>query len=97
MIYLREWRKYRGFSGEKLGELSGVSPGQISLIERKLSAGSPETLEKLADALGITLGQLFEPPPKQGEIVVRAKIREDQREQYKKLLNLIEGEDFTKT
>ena len=59
-IHLEAWREKRGWSQEDLAAASGVSTGQISLIESRKSAGSPETLEKLARALGIEIGELFE-------------------------------------
>ena len=96
-IYLLEWRGKRGLSVEKLGELAGVSPGMISLIENRKSAGSPETLEKLADAMQISVGELFAPPPEPGEIIVSARIREDQRDAFAKLLGIIDGKQLTKS
>lgn len=62
-IFLREWREKRGLSQEELSAQSGVSTAQISLIERKLSAGSPDSLKALAEALGITLGTLLDVSP----------------------------------
>lgn len=63
-IYLKEWRGFRGWTQEDLAEKSGVSTSMISLIETRQAAGSPDTLESLAKALGISLGELFDVEPK---------------------------------
>jgi transcriptional regulator with XRE-family HTH domain len=62
-IYLREWREYRGLSVDALGKKAKVSPAIISLIENRKSAGSPDSLEKLARALVIDVGELFDVKP----------------------------------
>lgn len=94
-IYLEEWRGVPGLSVEALAAKAGVSPALISLIENRKSAGSPESLEKLAEALNISLGQLFDPPPPAGEIAVRAWIKEGTEDRFAKLLELIEGKTIT--
>lgn len=94
---MRDWREHRDLSVEGLGDRAGVSPAQISLIENRKSAGSPETLEKLADALNISMGRLFEPPPQDGEILVQALIKKEDRERFAKLLEVIDGKPFTKS
>lgn len=78
-IYLEAWRDKRGWSQEDLAEASGVSTGQISLIESRKSAGSPETLEKLAKALQIEVGELFDVQPGQEGSILRAWIHDDDR------------------
>lgn len=59
---LKEWRDYRDKTVEGLADEAGVSPGLISQIENRLSNGSPASLQKLATALGCTVGELFDPP-----------------------------------
>jgi transcriptional regulator with XRE-family HTH domain len=62
-LFLREHLQRRQISQAKLAELAGKSTAEISLIMRGLSAGSPETLENIADALGLDhVGKLFERP-----------------------------------
>lgn len=50
-IYVRQWRKHRGLSQERLAERVDMSAGNLSLIERSLQNYTQETLEKLAHAL----------------------------------------------
>lgn len=78
-IYLREWRLFRGHSIEGLAELAGVSPAQISLIENRKSAGSPESLEKLANVLRCEVGELLDIKPVDGGAIVRAWVPDEDR------------------
>lgn len=50
---LRELRKQRGLTLEALAVLAGIDPGGVSKIERGLAQPRPETVVKLARALGI--------------------------------------------
>lgn len=56
---LRELRKQRDLSLEQLAERSGVSRSMISLIEREQSSPTAVVLNKLADALGVSMATLF--------------------------------------
>jgi len=56
---VRNLRKTRGHSMDTLAELSGVSRSMISLIEREETSPTAAVLNKLADALGVTLASLF--------------------------------------
>lgn len=78
-IYLEAWRDKRGLSQEDLAAASGVSTGQISLIESGKSAGSAETLERLADALQIEVGEMFDVQPAADGSVFRAWVHDEDR------------------
>jgi transcriptional regulator with XRE-family HTH domain len=71
-IFLREWREHRGLSVEKLATLSGVSPGQISVLENGKAGYSSESLEKLAKALDCEPGDILSTNPKAGGALIRA-------------------------
>ena len=64
-LYLREWRKSLGFTLTGLGEAADVGFVTISRAERGEQSLRVDTLEKIAEALGIRPGKLFEPPPQQ--------------------------------
>lgn len=49
--FIKEWRAFRGLTQEVLAERVGMSPGNLSLIERGLQNYTQETLEALAEAL----------------------------------------------
>lgn len=49
--FIKEWRKHRGLTQEALAERVGMSPGNVSLIERGLQNYTQETLEAFGDAL----------------------------------------------
>lgn len=57
---LRELRDTQGLSLAQLGERSGVSRSNISLIERGESSATATVLDKLSAALGVTVASLFE-------------------------------------
>jgi transcriptional regulator with XRE-family HTH domain len=56
---VRQIRQSRGWSQEELAEITGYSRGFIADIERGKSWVSPEALEKLCEALGVTCEVLF--------------------------------------
>lgn len=60
---VRDLRKSRGYALDELAELSGVSRSMISLIERQETSPTAAVLNKLADALGVTLASLFSEEP----------------------------------
>lgn len=49
--FIKEWRVFRKLTQEQLAERIGMTPGNLSLIERGLQNYTQETLEGLADAL----------------------------------------------
>lgn len=90
-IHLRDWREYRGLSTEALAEKAGVSAGLISIIENRKSAGSPESLEKLAKALQVTVGELIDvkPDPDRRGAVMRFWVSDADREHVQRLVTAI--------
>jgi putative transcriptional regulator len=54
-------RKQKGFTQMKLAELVGVNRFHISRIERGKSSPSLKLLMKIADALDVSLDDLFLP------------------------------------
>jgi transcriptional regulator with XRE-family HTH domain len=75
---LRELREERGLSVRTLAARAGFSPSFISQIEIEAVSPSLASLERVADELGVTLGELFsslEEPP-------RVVLRRDERAGY---------------
>lgn len=62
MKTLTELRTQRGFSRRQLALRAGLSPGAVSMAERRGSA-SLETLKKLGDVLGVDPDELAMRPP----------------------------------
>jgi transcriptional regulator with XRE-family HTH domain len=56
---IREIRKSKKMTQEKLAELSGVEPSNISHIERAATKLSLPTLVNIANALDVTLDELI--------------------------------------
>lgn len=88
-ICLRAWRALRQLSVEGLAAKSGVSPAQISLIENYQSAGSPDSLEKLAKALDCTVGELLDIEPEPGGAMVRLWVSHDDRDRVKTMVQAL--------
>jgi len=56
---IRNIRKSKGLSIMKLRELTGLSKSTISDLENSKSSPTAETLQKIADALGVNIEELF--------------------------------------
>lgn len=57
---IKELRKARGLSQERLSEKVGIDPKHLSRIEVGNSYPSLDTLERIATALGVEAKDLFE-------------------------------------
>ena len=57
---IRNYRTAKGFSQEKLAELSGCHPTYIGQIERGEKNATIESIEKISMALSVSLSTLFE-------------------------------------
>lgn len=57
---IRTMRKERGLTVERLSELSGVSTGIVSQVERGKANPSFSTMVQLAHGLGISVARLFD-------------------------------------
>ena len=57
---LRYLRRMRGLSQEGLGELAGLHNTYIGAIERGERSPSLETIETIAQSLGVKVSQLFQ-------------------------------------
>ncbi len=58
-LKVKEYRKQRKITQEKLAEIIGVDNGYISKLEVGQNFPSISTLGKIADALGVELYELF--------------------------------------
>ncbi len=57
---IRNYRTSKGLSQEKLAELCGCHPTYIGQIERGEKNATIESIEKISEALNISLSELFE-------------------------------------
>lgn len=66
MLRIKDVLKAKGVTSKQLAEKLGKSEGAISLTIN----GNPtaDTLEKIADALGVGVGELFEPQQKNTDL-----------------------------
>lgn len=56
---IRELRKQQSISQEELGFKAGISAAHLGQIERALKNPTIETVDRIAAALGVSLGELF--------------------------------------
>jgi len=59
MILLRHWREKRGYSVRELAKAAGVGYVSIVRIENGQMSPTVTMLEKLAEALGISVRDMF--------------------------------------
>jgi transcriptional regulator with XRE-family HTH domain len=57
--FIREWRKYRGLTLEKVADRLDMTPGHISMLERGQRGYTQETLEAVASALQTDVASLL--------------------------------------
>jgi transcriptional regulator with XRE-family HTH domain len=76
---LKRIRKQKGVTQRELSEASGVDPATISLVETGKRQPKIETLESLARALGVEVGEFF-PPGQPDLFTAAARASQDARE-----------------
>jgi transcriptional regulator with XRE-family HTH domain len=68
---LRELRRFRRCTLRTIAERSGLSESFLSQVERGQSSASIASLRRIADALGVSIADLFEPGGLPGPRVLR--------------------------
>lgn len=88
--FIRQWRKKRLLTQERLADRIGMSPGNLSNIETGKTGYTQATLEALADALQVEVVDLLirDPSDPEGIWSLWEKARPAQRKQ---LLGMISG------
>lgn len=70
--FLKQWRKFRDMTQQELGNKVGLTKASISRLETGETGYTQETLEALADALGIHPATvLSRGPTKEDRIVIQ--------------------------
>lgn len=62
MLRVKEILKAKGMTAKELAKLLNVSEGSLSLTIKDGANPSVQTLEKIANALGVPVSELFEAP-----------------------------------
>lgn len=75
-FYLNEWLAFRGMSQAELSRRTGLTDGFISQLVNERHVGSLESLEKIAQALDIPLGWLFDVKPEPGYTPIVSLVRD---------------------
>lgn len=68
---LRELRRFRRATLKTIADRSGLSESFLSQVERGRSSASIASLRKIADALGVSMADLFEPDGVPGPRVLK--------------------------
>jgi len=79
---LRELRQRRRLSLRALAAEVGFTPGFLSQVELGQASPSIASLERIAAALGVTLGQFFQEPERATPAIVRAGERPELRSDW---------------
>ena len=93
--YVREWRKFRGLTQERLAERTPFTYGAISQLETGRTKYTQDMLEALAVALNCTPGDILNVNPfKEGEVVDLMRLINDRnRDQAIRVLKALTGTD----
>lgn len=93
--FVREWRKYRGLTQERLAERTPYTLGAISQLETGRTKYTQDMIEALASALGCSVGDLISvDPTKEGEVVDLMRLIDDRnRDQAIRVLRALTGTD----
>lgn len=67
--FIRQWRKHRDMSLEKLAERVPMDKGNLSKVERGYLPYNQEMLERIADALGTDVASLLIRDPTEPEAI----------------------------
>lgn len=78
---LRDWRRDRGMTLADVAAAVDLSTGYVSQVERGLANPSLETLKRLADVLGQTVGALFSDDASPGTVQAYSVSRRGHRKQ----------------
>ena len=73
--FIREWRKAKPLTQEKLAEMIGSTSSAISQLENGIINYTQPTLEAIARAVGCRPGDLLNRPPEQGADTPDARLR----------------------
>jgi len=93
--YIKEWRKFRGLTQERLAERTPFTNGAISQVETGRTSYTQEMLEALAVALDCSPGDLLNVNPfKEGDVVDLMRLINDKnRDQAIRVLRALTGTD----
>jgi transcriptional regulator with XRE-family HTH domain len=93
--HIREWRKFRGLTQERLAERTPFTHGAISQVETGRTSYTQEMLEALSVALDCTPGDLLNVNPfKEGDVVDLMRLINDKnRDQAIRVLRALTGTD----
>lgn len=88
--FIKQWRKFRGLTIEKLADRVGMSNGNLSNIERGKTGYNQDTLEALAEALHCGTADLLIRDPTDPEAIWSLWERAEPA-QRKRILGIIKG------
>lgn len=91
--FIREWRKFRNLTQERLAERIDKTHGLISQIENGDTDYTQSTLEALADAMNCEPGDLLSRNPYMDGEVIDLMRRIKDRDQAIRLLKALTGTD----
>jgi transcriptional regulator with XRE-family HTH domain len=93
---LKEHRRKCGWSQEKLAEKAAVSTHYIAVIELARNFPAADVIERLAEALGVEVYQLFVAPnsPNAEFEMLRQEIKGDMEQLFDKFVEKVISREF---
>lgn len=91
--FIRQWRKHRGLTQERLAERIDMSMSSISQLENGKQNYTQATLEAIADALQCSPGDLLMRDPTDGDAIwsIWEGLKAPQRQQALEVLRILSG------
>lgn len=92
-FYLKQWRKHRGYTQERLAEMLDMSPGYLADLENSKRRYNQDILEALAEALTCSPADLLmrDPSRDQGIWSIWDELKPVERQQAEKIIKAIKG------
>ncbi len=89
--FIKEWRKHRGLTQQRLADRLGLTHGAVSQLERGLVGYTQPTLEALAEALQCEPADLIWRDPDSEFGAILAEVRKFPPEQQKRIVAVLKA------
>ncbi len=89
--FIKEWRKHRGLTQQRLADRLGFTHGAVSQLERGLVGYTQPTLEALADALQCEPADLLWRDPDSEFGAILAEVSKFPPEQHKRIVAILKA------
>ena len=89
--FIKQWRKHRGLTQQRLADRLGQTHGAVSQLERGLVGYTQSTLEMLADALQCEPADLLWRDPDSEFGAILAEVRQFPADQQRRIVAILKA------